>query len=76
MEINDEKMLRKKGVYGMLGISRHTLDRIIKSDHTFPRFIELSPGIKMIRARDIRAWLTLKELEARERSINAQINTN
>ena len=76
MEMPDDKLLRKKGVADMLGFSRHTLDRIMKKDPTFPRFIELSPGIKMVRAREVRAWLLMKELEAREKSIYAQTDAN
>lgn len=76
MEMNDDKLLRKKGVADMLGFSRHTLGRIMKKDPTFPRFIELSPGIKMVRAREIRIWLARKELEARENSGGAHSATN
>lgn len=75
MEMDDDKLFRKKGVADMLGFSRHTLDRIMKKDPTFPRFIELSPGIKMVRAREIRIWLSRKELEAREKSWGAQHDT-
>jgi len=63
-----DRLLRRKGVAAMLGISRHTLARVIKSDPTFPRFFELSPGISMVRARDISRWLKQKELHARERT--------
>lgn len=72
MDMPDDKLLRKKGVADMLGFSRHTLGRIMKKDPTFPRFIELSPGIKMVRVREVRAWLLMKELEAREKNIYAQ----
>lgn len=63
-----EKLLRMKGVAGMLGISRHTLRRIMQNDVTFPQFIELSPGIRMVRVRDVRAWFRRKEVEALEKS--------
>jgi predicted DNA-binding transcriptional regulator AlpA len=53
-----------KGTADMLGISRHTLRRIMKNDPTFPRFIELSPGIRMVRVRNIKAWLRKKEVES------------
>lgn len=76
MEMPDDKLLRKKGVADMLGFSRHTLVRIMKKDPTFPRFIELSPGIKMVRVREVRAWLLRKELEAREKSTHAQNEPN
>lgn len=76
MEIPDDKLLRKQGVADMLGISRHTLGRIIKADPEFPRFIELSPNVRMIRKCEIRIWLAKKELETRERNTNARHDTN
>lgn len=76
METNDDLLLRKQGVADMLGFSRHTLGRIIKRDPTFPVFFEISPGIKMIRAREIRIWLARKELEAREKRGGAHIEQN
>jgi predicted DNA-binding transcriptional regulator AlpA len=66
--MEDDKLLRMQGVAAMLGVSRHTLARIMKGDPTFPRFIELSPGIRMVRRRDVQAWLRRKELQARERT--------
>lgn len=65
---NDDKLLRMKAVAALLGISRHTLRRIVQADPTFPRFIVLCPGVRVIRARDVHAWLRRKELEARERA--------
>ncbi len=65
-----DRLLRRKGVAAMLGISRHTLRRVIQADPTFPRFFELSPGIAMVRARDVRRWLRRKELQAREAAPN------
>lgn len=63
-----DRLLRRKGVAAMLGISRHTLARVIKLDPTFPRFFDLSPGISYVRARDVSRWLRKKELHARERN--------
>jgi predicted DNA-binding transcriptional regulator AlpA len=76
MEMNDDTLLRKQGVADMRGFSRHTLGRVMKKDPTFPQFIELSPGIKMVRAREIRIWLARKELEAGEKRWIAQTATN
>lgn len=76
MAMDDDKLLRKKGGADMLGFSPHTLGRIMKKDPTFPHFIELSPGIKMVRVRDIRAWVRRKELDAREKSMRAHAATN
>ena len=61
---SEDKLLRMKGAADMLGISRHTLRRLMKNDPTFPRFIELSPGIRMVRVRNIKAWLRKKEVES------------
>ena len=72
MEISDDKLLRKQGVADMLGISRDTLGRIIKADPEFPKFVELSPSIRMVRAREIRIWLARKTLQTREKSMDAQ----
>jgi predicted DNA-binding transcriptional regulator AlpA len=60
--------MRQKAVSHFLGISRHTLRRIIERDPTFPKFIELSVGIRMVRKREVEAWLRRKELEARDRT--------
>ena len=76
IEGEDDKLLRMKAVAGMLGISRHTLRRIIKNDPTFPRFIELSPGIHMVRVRDVRAWFRKKEVEALQKSMILPADTN
>lgn len=65
---DDDRLLRQKAVAALLGVSRHTLRRIIQADPTFPRFFELSPGITMVRARAVRRWLRRKELQARERA--------
>ena len=68
-EINgEEKWLRKEGVAELLGISRHTLARIIKRDSTFPLFVELSPGIHMIRTSKVMEWRRRKEFESYERA--------
>jgi predicted DNA-binding transcriptional regulator AlpA len=61
---DNEQLLRMKGVAHMLGISRHTLRRLMQKDPSFPRFIELSPGIRMVRVRNIKAWLRKKEVES------------
>jgi predicted DNA-binding transcriptional regulator AlpA len=65
-EESDDKLLRRKGVASLLGISRGQLGRIIERDPSFPKFIELAPGISLARAREVRAWLRRKELAAYE----------
>lgn len=76
IEIDNDKLLRMKGAACMLGISRHTLRRLMKQDPTFPRFIELTPGIRMVRERDIRAWLRRKEVETLKKNPPAHIAPN
>lgn len=64
--IEDEsRWLRQKQVAALLGVSRHTLARIVKGDPTFPRFVELSPGVRVVRERLVRRWLAEKEFAAR-----------
>ena len=65
--IEPGEFMRKKAVSYFLGISRHTLDRIIVRDASFPRFIELSPGIRLERKSELEAWLRRKGLDAREK---------
>jgi predicted DNA-binding transcriptional regulator AlpA len=65
--MESSEFLRKKAVASFLGISRHTLARIIDRDTTFPRFLELSPGIHLVRKSEVEAWLRRKGLDARER---------
>jgi predicted DNA-binding transcriptional regulator AlpA len=61
-----DRWLRKKAVAALLGVSRHTLHRLLKADSTFPRFVQLTPGVSVVRLRDVRLWLRRKELQARE----------
>lgn len=65
--MDENKFLRMKGVAALLGVSRHTLRRIIDRDPTFPPVVELAPGIRMWRARQVIEWLNRKELAALER---------
>jgi len=61
-----DRWLRKKAVATLLGVSRHTLRRLLKSDQSFPRFVQLTPGVHVVRLRDVRLWIRRKELQARE----------
>jgi predicted DNA-binding transcriptional regulator AlpA len=60
--------MRRKAVADLLGVSRHTLRRLIEHDPTFPRFIAISPGIEVVRRRAVERWLSEKEHAARARS--------
>jgi predicted DNA-binding transcriptional regulator AlpA len=64
-----DRLLRMKGVARLLGVSRHVLYRVVKDPRSgFPPFLELAPGIRMVRERAVLAWLRRKELEAYERA--------
>lgn len=52
--------MRRQMVAYELGISRHTLARMIKSDPSFPRFFEITPGIAVIARADFDHWLRTK----------------
>ena len=47
-----------------LGVSRHTVSRMLKTDATFPRFFEITPGIEVIARADFDGWLRKKRLKA------------
>lgn len=66
--MDENRLLRMKAVAVLLGISRHTLRRVMNRDPTFPKFIELAPGIRMVRAREVLSWLRRKELAAYEKT--------
>jgi predicted DNA-binding transcriptional regulator AlpA len=66
MDDDGDKWLRMQGVANRLGWSRHTLRRVMNADPTFPIFVDFTPGIRMVRVRDVDAWVRLKELKARE----------
>lgn len=57
--------MRRQAIAYELGITRHTLARIIKSDGTFPAFFAISPGVEVIERRDFDRWLQRKRLAAR-----------
>ena len=54
--------MRRQLVAYELGISRHTLARMLKVDASFPRFFEITPGITVIARADFEHWLRLKRL--------------
>ena len=56
--------MRRQMVAYELGISRHTLARMLKTDVTFPRFFEITPGIAVIARADFERWLREKRLAA------------
>lgn len=56
--------MRRQAVAFELGISRHTLRKIIDSDPNFPSFFAVSPGIEVVYRQDFERWLSRKRLES------------
>ncbi len=56
--------MRRQAVAFELGVSRHTIARLLLSDATFPRFFEITPGIGVIARADFDGWLRKKRLKA------------
>lgn len=54
------QFMRRQAVAFELGISRHTLSRMLKRDPTFPRFFEITPGVTVIARADFERWLREK----------------
>jgi predicted DNA-binding transcriptional regulator AlpA len=58
------QFMRRQAVAFELGISRHTIARMLKADASFPRFFEITPGISVIARADFDGWLRNKRLTA------------
>lgn len=56
------QFMRRQAVAYELGVSRHTISRMLKADSTFPRFFEITPGIEVIARADFDNWLRRKRL--------------
>ena len=56
--------MRRAAVALELGISRHTVARLLLSDATFPRFFEITPGIEVVARADFDGWLRKKRLKS------------
>ena len=59
------QFMRKKQVAYELGISRHTVGRMVKNDPEFPTFFEITPGIEVIERAAFDRWLISKRVKAR-----------
>lgn len=66
------RYMRRKAVAFELGINRHTLARMIKTDPTFPPFMEITPGVEVIARDDFERWLREKRLAALTAARRAQ----
>lgn len=58
------EVMNQKTVAYALGVSRHTVARLEKTDADFPRFWELTPGYKVIDRSSFERWLARKRLAA------------
>ena len=54
------RFMRKQQICFELGISRHTLTRMLKRDTGFPRFFEVTPGVSVVARVDFEHWLRSK----------------
>lgn len=59
--------MRRQAVAYELGITRHTLARMIVRDSDFPRFFEITPGIEVIERADFDRWIARKKIKARRK---------
>jgi predicted DNA-binding transcriptional regulator AlpA len=57
--------LRRQAVAFELGITRHTLARLIQRDGTFPQFFAITSGIEVIAREDLEAWIQRKRTDSR-----------
>lgn len=67
--------MRRQLVCFELGITRHTLRRMLARDPTFPQFFEITPGIEVIDRRDFEAWIRDKRLRSRAKALTAPPST-
>lgn len=58
------QFMRRQAVAFELGVSRHTLTRMLKRDPTFPRFFAITPGVEVVARADFERWLREKRLTA------------
>lgn len=63
------RFMRRQQVAFELGISRHTLSRMLKADATFPRFFEITPGIEVVAREDFDRWLRERRLKSLEEAL-------
>ena len=63
------RFMRRQQVAFELGLSRHTLSRMLKTDATFPRFFEITPGIEVVAHEDFDRWLRERRLKSLEEAL-------
>ena len=63
--------MRRQAVAYELGVTRHTLSRLLAKDATFPRFFAITAGIEVIARTDFEQWLEQKRLASRTKLLAA-----
>lgn len=63
--------MRRQHVAWELGITRHTLARLIANDASFPKFFAITAGIEVIDRGDFARWVEQKRLSARAERITS-----
>lgn len=61
--------MRRQHVAWELGITRHTLARMLAADASFPKFFAITPGIEVIDRSDFNRWVQQKRLSSRAKLI-------
>lgn len=57
--------MRRQAVAWELGITRHTLARLLLKDSTFPKFFAITSGIEVIARSDFEQWIHHKRVASR-----------
>ncbi|MDP2007840.1 MAG: hypothetical protein Q8K45_19380 [Rubrivivax sp.] len=63
--------MRRQHVAWELGITRHTLSRLLRKDETFPPFFAITPGIEVIARSDFEQWIHHKRVASRAMNLIA-----
>ena len=63
--------MRRQAVAWELGITRHTLARMLAKDASFPRFFAITSGIEVIARMDFEQWIQHKRVASRTKRLAA-----
>lgn len=63
--------MRRQHVAWELGITRHTLARLLAKDKTFPAFFAITAGIEVIARSDFQRWIDQKRAASRTMNLVA-----
>ena len=67
-EVFDMTLLRLSQVAKYLGVSRSTFYRLVESDKSFPKAIELTDQIRVWDQADVSAWIENKKEQHHDRT--------